>query len=225
MLACRIDQTRDIAQELVQVANLGRTALDATGGEQSLDLLLGELELPQGDRERLVAGRGRMAFGVQLDAHASPGERVAKLMSQPGGELSQQPGSLRLLDRLPHPLELRAHPVDRYGEVRHLVTPAAGVELAEVARGDPGHLLLDATDPRTHAVGNPACHQHHRSQRANARAARLAWPLPAAPAASLSRGKAPRANRPGARSATGPRPRNNACLPRRIDGDSASESM
>ena len=123
MLARRINEPRDITQNLVHVTKLGRPALDAARGKQSLDLLLGKRELAQGDRERLVAGWGRVTLGVQLDAHARPGERVAKLMRQPGRELGQQPGSLRLFDRLPHSFELRAHPVDRRGEVRHLVVP------------------------------------------------------------------------------------------------------
>ena len=141
-------------------------ALDAAHREQPLDLLLGHGQLPERDVERLVPRPGRRALGVELDAHPRPGEGVPQLVGQARRELGEQPGPLGFADRPPHLAELRRHSVDRIGEVADLVVRRPGVELVEVAGGDPRHLAPDPADSPADPVGDPARDGRHQDQRA-----------------------------------------------------------
>ena len=111
-MARRLDQQGDISQEPPQLARCVRLPLDAAEGEEPFHLLLGHGQLPEGDVQRLVPFLGREPFRVELDAHPGPGQRVPQLVGQPGRELGEQPGSLRLPDRLLHLFQLIAHAIN-----------------------------------------------------------------------------------------------------------------
>ena len=104
---------------------------------------------------------------MKLNAQPGARQRVPELMSHPRRKLRQHVGALRLADRLTHLPKLGAHPVDRPGQVVDLVAWRLRVQhkLAEVALGDPGHLVLQAVNSPTDAVGDPCGRGRHERQR------------------------------------------------------------
>ncbi len=80
-----------------------RNALAAGGpgpaqGQKTLHVGLHQAELPQGDLERLVAGRHAAFPLVQLDGHSPAGSGVAKLMGHARPQLPQRPKLLAAAD-------------------------------------------------------------------------------------------------------------------------------
>ena len=82
-------------------------------------------------------------------------------MGQSGGQLSEESGAFRLMDRPVHLTQLTAHSVNRTREIRDLVICLADLESLEVPSRDPRHLLIKALQPATDPMGNPPGYHNH----------------------------------------------------------------
>ncbi len=150
VLAGRLNQGSDVVQQSDQVTFAVRSVLKTAQCQEAANMLFHQGKLAQGDCYTVIAASVLAALEVKLNAQPGARERISKLMCHTRRELSEHRGTLGLADRLTHLLELRAHLVDRPGQVVKLVTCRLRVEqkLPEVAFGNPGDLVLQTVDSR-----------------------------------------------------------------------------
>src|SRR5687767_11540435 len=133
MPALRSEEIDGLAQQQIEATGLPLQFERLAQIEEALEVHLDQGKLSQRDRERFGFLARRAILCMELHRQTCAGDAVAQLMGQAAGDLTEQPQSFGLPDRLLKLRQALGHLVDRSAEIAQLIVETRQRHRAEVS--------------------------------------------------------------------------------------------